>query len=142
LNQELFIENWISNVQSSGIRKFPYHFIDDSQLDIVSIPIKTLVIGQEFFGAYEIITTDGESVYHADNYDEAKFIVYSSKERNGKAYIPKDKSMIKTLVDSYNKYLDDLLAQIKNDYKKNFPDGKNIHPVSNEIFQKLNLIRY
>jgi hypothetical protein len=142
LNEELFIENWISKVQSSGIRQFPLHFIDESQLDIVSIPIKTLVIGQEFFGAYEIITTDGESVYHASNYDEAKFIVYSSKERNGKTFIPKDKSIIKSLVDSYNNYLDDLLAQIKNDYKKNFKDGKNVNAVSNEIFKKLNLIRY
>jgi len=142
LNEELFIENWISKVQSSGIRQFPLHFIDESQLDIVSIPIKTLVIGQEFFGAYEIITTDGESVYHANNYDEAKFIVYSSKERNGKSYLPKDRSMTKTLVDSYNNYLDALLAQIKNDYKKNFKDGKNVNGVSNEIFKKLNLIRY
>jgi len=142
LNEELFIENWISKVQSSGIRQFPLHFIDESQLDNISIPIKTLVIGQEFFGAYEIITTDGESVYHANNYDEAKFIVYSSKERNGKTYIPKDRSMIKTLVDSYNSYLDDLLTQIKNDYKKNFKDVKNVNAVSNEIFKKLNLIRY
>jgi hypothetical protein len=142
LNEELFIENWISKVQSSGVRQFPLHFIDESQLDIVSIPIKTLVIGQEFFGAYEIITTDGESVYHANNYDEAKFIVYSSKERNGKSYLPKDRSMTKTLVDSYNNYLDALLAQIKNDYKKNFKDGKNVNGVSNEIFKKLNLIRY
>lgn len=142
MNEELFIENWISKVQSSGIRQFPLHFIDESQLDIVSIPIKTLVIGQEFFGAYEIITTDGESVYHANNYDEAKFIVYSSKERNGKSYLPKDRSMTKTLVDSYNNYLDALLAQIKNDYKKNFKDGKNVNGVSNEIFKKLNLIRY
>ncbi len=142
MNEELFIENWLSKVQSSSIRQFPLHFIDESQLDIVSIPIKTLVIGQEFFGAYEIIATDGESVYHAYNYDEAKFIVYGSKERNGKSYIPKDRSMIKTLVDSYNNYLDDLLTQIKNDYKKIFKDGKNVNAVSNEIFKKLNLIRY
>lgn len=142
MNEKLFIENWISKVQSAGIKQFPLHFIDETQLDIISIPIKTLVIGQEFFGAYEIITTDGESVYQASNYDEAKFIVYSSKARNGLTYIPKDKSQIKSLVDSYNNYIDDLLNQIKKDYKKNFPDGKNVHAVSNEIFQKLNLIRY
>jgi hypothetical protein len=142
LNEKLFIENWISKVQSAGIKQFPLHFIDETQLDIISIPIKTLVIGQEFFGAYEIITTDGESVYQASNYDEAKFIVYSSKARNGLTYIPKDKSQIKSLVDSYNNYIDDLLNQIKINYKKNFPEGKNVHAVSNEIFQKLNLIRY
>lgn len=142
MNEKLFIENWIDKIQSSGIKQFPLHFIDKTQLDIISIPIKTLVIGQEFFGVYEIITTDGESVYQAANYDEAKFLVYSSKARNGNTYLPKDRSIIKTLVDSYNKYLDDLINQIKKDYKKNFPEGKNIHAVSNEIFQKLNLIRY
>jgi hypothetical protein len=142
LNEKSFIENWVNKVQSSGIKQFPFSFIDESQLDIISIPIKTLVIGKEFFGAYEIITTEGESVYQAANYDEAKFLVYSSRVRNGKAYVPKDTSQIKSLVDSYNNYLDDLLNQIKKDYKKNFPDGKNILAVLNEIFQKLNLIRY
>lgn len=142
MNEEFFIESWLSKIQSSGIRQFPLDFIDESQLINISIPVKTLVIGQEFFGAYEIITTDGESVYHASNYGEAKFIVYSSKERNGKSYLPKDRSMTKTLVDSYNNYLDDLLTQIKNDYKKNIKDGKNVNAVSNDIFKKLNLIRY
>ena len=142
MNERLFIENCLSKILSAGIKQFPIHFIDEFQLDIISIPKKTLVIGQEFFGSYEIITTDGESVYHSSNYDEAKFIVYSSKERNGKTYIPKDKSKIKSLVDSYNNYLDDILNQIKKDYKKNFPDGKNINAISNDIFQKLNFIRY
>jgi hypothetical protein len=142
LNEKIFIDNCLSKIQSSGIKEFPLHFLDETQLDIISIPVKTLVIGKEFFGALEIITTDGESVYQASNYDEAKFVVYSSKERNGKTYIPKDKSLIKSLVDTYNNYLDDILNQIKKDYKKNFPDGKNVHAVSNEIFQKLNLIRY
>lgn len=142
MNEKIFTESWITKILSSGIKEFPLHFIDQSQLDIISIPIKTLVIGQEFFGAYEIITTDGEAVYQSSNYDEAKFIVYSSKHRNGKTFIPKDKSHTKSIVDSYNNYLDDLLNQIKKDYKKNFPDGKNVLAISNEIFQKLNLIRY
>jgi hypothetical protein len=142
LSEKLFIENWLSSILSKGVKQFPLHFIDESDLDVISVPIKTLIIGQEFFGNYEIITTDGASVYQASSYDEAKFIVYSSKERNGKAYIPKDKLLIKSLVDSYNNYLDDLLNQINKDYKKNFPDGKNVNAVSNEIFQKLNLIRY
>jgi hypothetical protein len=101
-----------------------------------------LIIGTELFGTYEIITTDGDPVYQAQSSDEAKFFVYGSKERNGKTYLPKDKSKIKTIIESYNKYLDDLIIQIKKDYQNTFPDGKNLLSVSNEIFQKLNLIRY
>ncbi len=142
MNEIIFIENWITKVQLAGIKQFPLHFIDSSQIETILIPVKTLLIGSEFFGAYEIITTDGESVYQASNYAEAKFFIYSSKERNGKAYLPKDKTMIKNLVDIYNNYLDDLLNQIKIDYKKYFPEGKSLQVISNEIFQKLNLIRY
>lgn len=142
MNEIIFVENWINKTLSTGLKKFPLHFIDESQIIIIPIPVKTLVIGKEFFGAFEIITTDGEPVYQAFDYDEAKFFVYSSKERNGKAYLPKDRSLIKTLVSTYDNYLDDLFNHIKIDYKRNFPDGKNHQAVSNEIFQKLNLIRY
>ncbi len=142
MNEKLFIDNWVSKIQSDGVKHFPFYFINESQLDIITIPIKTLVIGQEFFGAYEIITTSGEQVFQASTIDEAKFIVYSSKQRNGKAYIPKDKSIISKIVSEYNKYLDELIDSVKVDYKKLFSDGKNFLNVSNEIFQKLNLIRY
>lgn len=142
MNEKSFIDSWLNRIQSTGIKRFPLDFIDGSNLDIISIPTKTLIIGKEFFGEYEIITTEGESIYHAPNYNEAKFIVYSSKERDSKAYLPKDRSKIKVLVDSYHNFLDDLLTQIKNDYKNIFKDGKNVNAVSNEIFKKLNLIRY
>jgi hypothetical protein len=39
-------------------------------------------------------------------------------------------------------YLDVILNQINKDYRKYFPNEKDVHTVSNEIFQKLNLIRY
>jgi hypothetical protein len=142
LNEKLFIDKWINKVQSAEIKLFPLHFIDESQIEIILIPEKTLVIGREFFGAFEVITTDGESIYQASDYTEAKFFVYSSKERNGKAYLPKDRSLIKSLVGTYDDHLDNLLVQIKLDYKKYFPEGKNLKAISNVIFQKLNLIRY
>ena len=142
MSEKLFIEKWVNKIQSDGVKQFPFYFIDESQLDIISIPIKTLVIGQEFFGAYEIITTSGEQVFQASTSDEAKFIVYSSKQRNGKAYLPKDKSLVSKIVSAYNNYLDELIDIVKIDYKKEFADGKNFLNVSNEIFQKLNLIRY
>lgn len=141
MSKKIFVDNWVSKVQNSGIKRFPDHFIDETQLERILIPQKILVIGQEFFGTYEILTTEGESVYHASSYDEAKFFVYSSRERNGNAFIPKDKAITKNLVNSYNSYLDDLINQIKKDYKQSFPDEKDIYIISNQIFQKLNLIR-
>jgi hypothetical protein len=141
LNEKIFIEYWINKIQSEGLKKFPLHFIDESLLEIFSIPIKTLVLGQEFFGAYEIITTNGEQVYQASTLEEAKFFIYSSKERNGKAYLPNNRALIKSNLEAYNAYLDSMLEEIKKDYRKNISDGKNLLAVSNEIFQKLNLIR-
>lgn len=142
MNEKLFIQNWIDRIHKDGIKKFPQDFIDESLLESISIPIKTIVMGQEFFGSFEIITTKGELVYQASTIDEAKFFLYSAKERNGNAYLPKDRSKIKSTLESYNSILDDLIDQIKKDYKKNFPDGKNLLTITNEIFQKLNLIRY
>lgn len=142
MNEKIFIDNWIIKIQSDGIKQFPFHFIDESQIDTIPIPTKTLVIGQEFFGVYEIITTSGEQVFQAATSDEAKFFVYSSNQRNGKAYLPKNKSLVSKIVSAYNNYLDELIDKVKVDYKKLFPDGKNFLNVSNEIFQKLNLIRY
>jgi hypothetical protein len=141
LNEKLFIDSWITKIHSSGIKKFPHDFIEITFLETFNIPIKTLVLGQEFFGVYEIITTSGEQVFQAHTIDEAKFFIYSSKERNGKAYLPKDKSLIKSNLIFYNHYLDSLLDEIKKDYKIIFGDGKNLLAVSNEIFQKVNLIR-
>lgn len=142
MNEKLFIENWINKIQSDGIKNFPQDYINKSQLDCIKIPIKTLVMGQEFFGSYEIITTSGEQVYQASTIDEAKFFLYSSKERNGNAYLPKDKALMKSTVELHSSFLDKLIEQIKKEYKKNFPEGKNLLSVTNEIFQKLNFIRY
>lgn len=142
MNKKLFVDTWVNNVQKTGIKRFPSNFIDITQLEAISIPKKTLVIGQEFFGAYEILTTEGKLVYKVSTHDEAKFFVYSSRERNGKAYLPKDKTIIKNLVTEYNYYLDDMLHNIKRNYKKDFPEEKDVHSISNAIFQKLNLIRY
>ncbi len=142
MNKKSFIDDWIIKSESEGIQDFPNQFIDKDQLDVFSIPQKTLVIGSEFFGSYEVLTTEGELVYQASNVDEAKFFIYSSRKRDGKASLPKNKSLIKDLVKRYNQYLDDLLNQIQKDYKKNFPTEKDAHTTANQIFQKLNLIRY
>jgi hypothetical protein len=142
LNEKLFIDIWIKKCLSEGIKNFPIDFIDESELERKTAPAKTLIIGQEFFGAYEIITTEGESVYQAKSYDEAKFIAYSARNRSGFFYLPKDSSQLKPTLKQYDEYLDSLLAKMLTDYKKTFSVEINFHSLSNEIFRILNLIRY
>lgn len=142
MNEKLFVGNWVKKCMSEGIKNFPVDFADESYLERKSAPAKTLIIGQEFFGAYEIITTGGESVFQAKNYDEAKFVVYSARNRSGFYYLPKDLSQLKPLLKQYDEYLDSILSEILVDYKKTFPGEKNFHSLSNEIFRILNLIRY
>lgn len=142
MNKKSFVDNWIIRIESEGVKDFPTQFINNDQLQVFTIPQKTLIIGSEFFGSYEVLSTEGELVFQASNLDEAKFFIYSSRKRDGKAYLPKNKSLIKNLVNIYNQYLDDLLSQIQKDFKKIFPNDKDVHIIASQIFQKLNLIRY
>lgn len=142
MNEKLFINDWVNRCTSEGIKNFPVDFINESDLEKKTVPAKTLIIGQEFFEAYEIITTEGESVYQARNYDEAKFIVYSARNRSGFFYLPKDLSQLKPILKLYDEYLDSLLTKMLTDCKKTFPGENNFHSISNEIFRILNLIRY
>lgn len=142
MNEIEFIEQCFKKIQSFDLRKFPSDFLDPALLKKISVPVKTLVLGNEFFGKYEIITTDGVQVYQAGTLNEAKFFIYSSSERNGTAYLPIDEKLINKTIEEYHKYLDNIIKVIRSEYKKAFPDGKNILSVSNKIFQKLNIIRY
>ena len=142
MNEKEFIEKIYNKLLTSDLRKFPADFLELSLLVKISIPVKTLVLGNEFFGKFEILTTDGEQVYQADTLNEAKFFIYSSAERNGLAYLPDDKSLINKTIEEYHQYLDNIIRLIRSEYKKAFPDGKDILSVSNKIFQKLNIVRY
>lgn len=142
MNEKDFIENTFTKILSSNLRKFPADFLEPDLLINIPVPVKTLVLGNEFFGKFEIITTDGEQVYQADTLNEAKFFIYSSAERNGSACLPKDKDRINKAIEEYHKYLDNILRMIKSEYKMAFPEGKDILSVSNKILQKLNIIRY
>lgn len=142
MNEESFVSSWVKRCISEGIKNFPVDFAEESYLERITAPVKTLIIGREFFGAYEIITTEGESVYQAKNYDEAKFIVYSARNRSGFFFLPKDLSQLKPILKQYDEYLDNILSEMLVDYKKTFPGEKKFHSFSNKIFRTLNLIRY
>ncbi len=142
MTEKDFISNWTKQITEAGIKSFPQDFDSFKNYDELILPGKTLVIGQEFFGSYEILNIDGTLVYHAQNHLTAKFIVYSNRLKPTKVKIPKDDQMKKDLITKYENYIDSLIRQIESEYKKNFNDGKNSSSVINNIFRNLNLIRY
>jgi hypothetical protein len=106
------------------------------------MPGKALVIGESFFGSIEILTTDGSLFLYADSHVKAKYIIYSNRNQPSSITIPKDETIIKTAVEKYENYLDLLIKQIEQDYKKTFPSGKDSILLINNIFKLLNLTRY
>ena len=141
MSEKDFIFSKSRELYLNGIKIFPVDFTNSKNTKIIEVPEKELVLGKEFFGSYEVSTIAGDFVLTFSDALEAKYIVYASKNRTNKIKIPKDSDSIKSAVESYEKYLDQLLQEIKKDYLARFSNGKNFTSVSNEIFKKLNLTR-
>ncbi len=143
MNEKEFINARILQITSSGIKNFPSDFISPGyKYSELKLPSKTLIIGEEFFGQYEIITPDGNSILHAKNHTQAKYILYSNRKLPAFINIPDDDSLLKDAVQKYESYLDSLIKETENIYKKSFPEEKNSKAVVSEIFKQLNLVRY
>ena len=141
MNEKDFIFSKSRELQLAGIKNFPIDFTDLKKSNLIRVPEKELVLGKEFFGSFEVSASTGEFVLNFNNKFEAKYIVYASKNRKREVKIPVESESIKSAVESYEKYLDQLLLDIKKDYLAKFRNGKNITSISNEIFRKLNLTR-
>lgn len=141
MNEKDFIYSKSKELSLSGLKSFPIDFIVSKSLSILEVPEKVLELGKEFFGSYEVASSAGDFVLTFNNPFEAKYIVYASQNRKSKIKIPVDLIVIKKAVEDYEKYLDQILHEIKKDYLKKFSNEKNFISVSNEIFKKLNLTR-
>lgn len=142
MTEREFISHCIKEIKKEGIKSFPSDFIsDNNNSSVLQTGGKTLVVGNEIFGSYEIITTDGSPVFLADNYDLAKYIIYASRERTDQITILNDNKAIRESVLKYEEYLKSLFIRTNSYYKKKFPSGSTPE-VTNEIFRKLNLVIY
>lgn len=81
MTKKEFVEYWKNKLISEGIKTFPDDFLDNVETLKKKIPAKTLILGSELFGTFEVITTDGEIITQAENYIEAKYYVYGSQQR-------------------------------------------------------------
>ena len=142
MTEKEFISKWTASLSEMGIKTFPEDFGDNKSTEEIKLPGKTLVIGEEFFGNYEVLTVDGSAVFHAENQYKAKYIVYSSRKKTTSVKIPVKSEEIKTAVVEYENYLDSIIKKIKPDYKISFPGEKKSNDLTNEIFRVLSLNRY
>lgn len=141
MNEKDFIFSKSKDLSLSGIKNFPQDFNNSQSFKTIDVPEKVLVLGKEFFGSFEVTSATGDFVMTFHNEFEAKYVVYASHNRKNKIKIPTDLLAIRNAVEEYEKYLDKLLLEIKNEYQRKINNGKNITAVSNEIFKKLNLTR-
>ncbi len=136
-----FIAKKVKDIPAEGLKVFPDDFLISCEVTSLDLPQETLIIGNQFFGSYEVLTAKGSSFCQAESLTRAKYIVYAGKQKNKMIKIPLNEKDIETAVKNYEKYLDDLLRQIKKEYRVQFPDVKEIDPTINEIFRLLNLSR-
>jgi hypothetical protein len=142
VTEKEFISRYIKKHAETNSKIFPDDFTNLSDTEKLELPHKTLVLGNEFFGAFEILTTEGTPVLQAENIHKAKYIVYANLNRSGNIILPKKENEIKTAVENYEKHLDWILLDIEEELKKKLPESRNFHSITNEIFLKLNLVRY
>ena len=76
-----FISKWTVSLSKNGIKAFPEDFLGNMTTEEIKLPGRTLVIGEEFFGNYEILTVDGTAVLQAESQYKAKYIVYSNRKK-------------------------------------------------------------
>jgi len=137
-----FITKTVEVLTKKGIKIFPDEFLSSVETKTISVPAKTLIMGEEFFGSYEILSADRKVVRQVSTYSEAKYLIYASRKKAAEINIPLTEDEIKQAVLQYEKYLDSIMKEIVSLYKKIFPEGKNSLFVMNEILMILNLVRY
>ena len=142
MNEKEFISRWITKLSSKTLKTFPDDFVSTENFHQFEPPQKSLLIGNEFFGAYEIITTDGTSILQAESYLEAKFYVYSNRVKDRAIKVPNDRKDIDSAVLEYENYLDEVIKNIEKSFKKECPESKLVDSAINDIFRSLNINRY
>lgn len=142
MTEKEFVLHYIKNHSEKDQKIFPNDFANLTDIEKLELPQKSLVLGNEFFGSIEITTTESTPVLQVQSIHKAKYIVYANLNRNGDIIIPKSENEIKTAVENYEKHLDWLLLDIEEMLKKNLLESRNLHSITNEIFLKLNLVRY
>ena len=136
-----FIKTKIKEISDPGLKSFPDDFSFPCLSKEICLPDETLIIGNEFFGSFEVMTVNGELFCHTDTLLNAKYYAYASGKKKRIIRLPLNLKDIGQVVKNYEKYLDEILKGIEKDYSALFPDSRDIDGIINEIFTRVNLRR-
>lgn len=141
MKEKEFGSKWVAQ-NKAIIKNFPEDFLKSDNVEEIKLPDDVLVLGSELFGKYEIMNSEGQEVLKTDSLQRAKYILYSNRHKPKSIKVPKEEEEVKITVKEYEKYLDELLEQIKSEFEKTYPKSKQLNEVTNYIFASLNLKRY
>lgn len=143
MTEKEFIVNHAQKISSGRLKTFPDSFLSE---DIQCVPMKlpeiNLVLGSELFGQFDLTDIKGNPVCFAENYMQAKYILYSNRDKPASINIPSNDEQLQQVVKLYEKHLDSLIREIEQDYKKQFPKEVRQTSIAADIFNFLNLKRY
>lgn len=137
-----FEKKWFINIKDGLLMNFPADFIDEKECDEIKMPGRSLIIGPELFGSYELLDIDGQSHFQTDSLHRAKYILYANRLKPVKILIPKSNDSIQKSVRSYEKHLDSILKEMQVDYNAIFKDPDKFLSVSKNVFNSLMLRRF
>lgn len=141
MREKEFGISWVAQNRAI-IKNFPEEFLEVKDVQEIKLPEDVLVMGPEMFGEFEILDSEGNPVLKAESFTKAKYILYSNRHKPKSIKIPINEEIVKETVKRYEKYLDELLTQIKEEFEDTFPNSKQLYEVTNYIFASLNLKRY
>lgn len=142
MNLSDFEKKWFEEISQHRLKSFPDFFIEENEHTLYDLPGKPLLKGSELFGKYELMDTDGNSILNSDNLDLIKYILYANRNYPKQIRIPSNPEQISDLVVNYENHLDEIIKEIKGNFRTEFPSSSKNEITINKIFQRLNLYRY
>ncbi len=142
MKEKEFVKYWIDKLKGKELKNFPDDFIDPNSIIEIELPGKTLVLGPELFGSYELLDAVGETLLQIESLAKAKYILYANRLKPRKLKLPTDEVKLSSAVKAYERHLDSLVQSMGNGYRSKFPNGKHFFEISNQVFNSLNLQRY
>jgi len=135
------IKNWLAKNRKIINKEFPKDFIGGLDCESIRMPEKILLLGEQFFGFYQLCDTNGELYFQEEELSKAKYIAYCSILKSDSISIPLNINDINTVVRAYEKHLDSMIISIKNEVANAQLKTKD-DEIVRQIFNTLNLIRY